>query len=100
MNYQSMLGESFLKPLTEEGKNNMEPDFSVMGGASALMSPQDAIIAALRYQIQFLTDLFASRDAQNRAVIRQYEVQVVQQNEALVYFRALGGPAAAEGKIQ
>jgi hypothetical protein len=55
----------------------------------------------LEYQVQFLTDLFATRDAQNRAIIRQYEGQIMQQSEALAYFRAVGGNAmAGEGKIQ
>jgi len=59
-------------------------------------------IEDLEFQIQFLTDLFATRDAQSRAVIRQYEVQLTQQNETLAYFRAISGTGAGlgEGKSQ
>lgn len=57
-------------------------------------------IQQLEDQIQFLTELFATRDAQSRTLIRHYEVTVAQQSEALAYFRAVGVGQPGEGKVQ
>ena len=106
MNYREWLGKSSSTNSEKESEMKLEETLQgagimTMSGVEDRAMEKSLRIRDLEYQVQFLTDLFATRDAQNRAIIRQYEGQIMQQSEALAYFRALGGNAmAGEGKLQ